>query len=79
MVKEESDETYLMLGGVSKKYKGFGFIVGLLTDYFNYSFSHGIKRVISSISNHNLEVFNIYIYLGFEIIDEKIVMRKIYQ
>lgn len=79
MVKEGTGETHLMLGGVSKKYKGYGFIVSLLTDYFNFSFSRGLKTVCSSISSHNLEVFNIYIYLGFSLIDEKIVMRKIYQ
>jgi len=79
MVKKESDEIYLMLGGVSKEYKGYGFIASLLIDYFNYIFSYGIKTVYSSISSHNLEVFNIYMYLGFSLIDEKIVMRKIYE
>lgn len=78
MVKNESDETYLMLGGVSKKYKGYGFIASLLIDYFNHVTSRGFKTVFSSISSHNIEVFNIYIYLGFNVVDEKIVMRKIY-
>ncbi len=79
MVKEGTDETHLMLGGASKKYKGYGFIASLLTDYLNYALSQGLKTVFSSISSHNIEVFNIYIYLGFSLIDEKIVMRKIYQ
>ena len=79
MVKQEANDIYLALGGVSNDYKGYGFFASLLTDYLNYAFSQGFKKFYSSISSHNLEILNIYIYLGFSVVDEKIVMRKIYQ
>ena len=79
MVRNESNETYLMLGGVSVEYKGYGFMVGLFTDYLNYAFSQGIKTAYTYISSHNLDIFNICIYLGFCLTEEKIVLRKIYE
>lgn len=79
MVKYELNGIYLALGGISNEFKGYGFYASLLTDYLNYAFSQGFKNFYSSISSHNLEIFNIYIYLGFSVVDEKIVMRKIYQ
>lgn len=79
MVKHESKGIYLALGGISNDFKGFGFYASLLIDYLNYAFSQGFKNFYSSISSHNLEILNIYIYLGFSVVDEKIVMRKIYQ
>ncbi|WAI01203.1 hypothetical protein [Methanogenium organophilum] len=79
MIKNESDEMHFMLGGVSEKFKGYGFIVGLLTDCLNSAFSQGIKVATTSISSHNLDVFNVYIHFGFHLTDEKIVMRKIYE
>jgi len=79
MVKNEFDKIYLALGGVSNEFKGFGFYASLLTDYLNQAFSQGHKTIYSSISSHNLEILNIYIYLGFGVVDEKIVMRKIYE
>ncbi len=79
MAKNEPDETSLMLGGVSVEYKGYGFMVGLFNDYLNYAFSQGMKTVYTWISSHNLDIFNIFIYLGFRLTDEKIVMRKIYE
>lgn len=79
MVKHESKGTYLALGGISNDFKGYGFFAGFLIDYLNYAFSQGLKNFYSSISSHNLDILNIYIYLGFSVVDEKIVMRKIYQ
>ncbi|KUL02511.1 MAG: hypothetical protein XE11_1734 [Methanomicrobiales archaeon 53_19] len=79
MVKTEPNEVYLALGGISHDFKGYGFYASLLIDYLNYAFSQGNKKFYSSISSHNLEILNIYIYLGFSVVDEKIVMRKIYQ
>jgi len=79
MVKHELKGIYLALGGISNDFKGFGFYASLLIDYLNYAFSEGNKKFYSSISSHNLEILNIYIYLGFNVVGEKIVMRKIYQ
>ncbi|MDE4907326.1 GNAT family N-acetyltransferase [Methanogenium marinum] len=79
MIKNESYDTYMMLGGVSEEYKGYGFMVSMVNDYLNYAFSKGMKTAYTSISSHNLDVFNIYIHLGFRLTDEKIVMRKMYE
>jgi hypothetical protein len=78
MVKMESNEIYLALGGISNNFKGFGFYTSLLTDYLNQVYLNGVKKIFTTISCHNLEILNIYINLGFSVVDEKIVMRKIY-
>jgi ribosomal protein S18 acetylase RimI-like enzyme len=79
MVKEEEGGIYLGLGGVNENYKGYGIYTNLLTDYLNYAYSIGQKKFQTYISSHNIAVFNIYIYFGFHITEETIVMRKIYE
>ncbi|GAH77397.1 unnamed protein product, partial [marine sediment metagenome] len=79
MIKREKSEIYLALGGVAPQAKGVGIYLNLLIEYLNMCYKEGQKSFFTHISGLNIDVFNIYNYLGFKIIDQKSVLRKIYE
>lgn len=79
MIKREESEINLALGGVAPRLKGVGIYLSLLIEYLNRYYLGGEKSVYGLSSGLNIDVFNMYNYLGFSIVDQKVVLRKIYK
>lgn len=79
MIRREKSEIELVLAGVAPQFKNIGIFPSMLIEYLNMCYLWGEKSFYGFISGLNIDVFNIYNYLGFKIVDQKIVMRKIYE
>jgi len=79
LVKNEGDKIYLALIGTDSELKGSGIVLSFLIEYLNTCYSKENKNIYTFISAINKDIFNIYNLLGFKIIEQSIVLRKVYE
>lgn len=78
MIKLENKKAYALLGGVNPDYKGIGIGLEISLLLNNILYSLGIKEIDTHISAINTNIFNIYMFMKYQIKDVKTVLRKIY-
>ena len=71
-----SDVAHLSLVGVMKNYRGKGLAKTIWCELFSFLRSLDYKVISTSISSHNIPIFNMYASLGFRFLEPKVTFHK---
>lgn len=78
LMKIENKKAYGLLGGVKPDLKGSGLGLYMNLSSLNMLYNRGIRLIDTYISAANIDIFNIDIFIQYQIKDVKVVLRKIY-